>query len=180
MVIRSAASLLPAELPAEVLHALQTPGTRKMIRFCPRKGGEEETEGALYEFPSLSSPDGKRLLLSLGEEHSEAGCLLVESLWYDIPAEILLSGGGRLLATAAAVFRCHIAGPLFGSMLEKARASSPDADIACVFELHAGAWASLPAETPDPCEAARKPAGSGLFRELHLDHPDLKSLTGND
>ena len=170
MTLSSVSSLLPGKLPPEIQKALSDPGTVKLVRFYP------EGEDAVYAFPSLCSPDGERLLLSLPAEHTEAGCLLVESLWQDLPAEVLLFSGRDLFATSARVFRCHIAGPVFRQLLDKARALSPEADIASVFELHPSAWARLPEEASDIRPEDAKLPESGPFPELelHLDHPRFR------
>lgn len=163
----SPAALLPQPLPEEVRKALADHSCRKFLRFFP-----EET---LFELPTLCSPDGKRLALPLVSEHTEAGCLLVESLWYGRDALLSLICGETLFETAVRICRCHIAGPFFAELLEEKRREDPPGDISCAYELHAGSFAVFPAGSADfDPESAKKP-GEGPYCELHLDHPDLLS-----
>ena len=147
-------------LPENFARLLEKPDCRKYLRFSRNR---------LFVCPSLTRTGEKGLVLALEEEHTDLGRALIEALWFERPAEVILEAEGEKAAAGIWVYRCHIAGPLFQEKLLEIRWENPEKDMASAWELYVTGAADDDAcdlkEAREP-ERAKEP-------EWHLDHPGL-------
>lgn len=147
-------------LPQCFAKLLEKPDCRKYLRF---------SENRLFVCQSLTRTGEKGLVLALEEEHTDLGRELVEALWFECQAEVILEADKEKAAAAIWVYRCHIAGPLFQEKLLETRRENPEKDMASAWELYVTGEAD--AMSCDLAEA-REP-GRAKKPEWHLDHPGL-------
>lgn len=147
-------------LPDRFARLLEKPDCRKYLRFSGNR---------LFVCPSLTRTGEKGLVLALEEEHTDLGRALIEALWFERQAEVILEAGKEKAAASIWVYRCHIAGPLFQEKLLETRREDPEKDMASAWELYVTGEADVSVcdltEAREP-ERAREP-------EWHLDHPEL-------
>ena len=138
----------------------------------------EEGLSLPYLCPSLTSPDGKLLVLGIEQERIPLGRGLVRGLWFGREGKLWLSAGKDpskqpALCLTFIPYRCLIAGPVFSRMLETARSLNPAADYAAVWELAVVDVKRLSETQPLPEGfTAEPPEGEP---EYHLDHPSLRA-----
>ena len=147
-------------LPERFAGLLEKPDCRKYLRFSGNR---------LFVCPSLMRTGEKGLVLALEEEHTDLGRSLIEALWFERLAEVILEADGEKAAAEIWVYRCHIAGPLFREKLLEVRRENPEKDIASAWELYVTGESYADAidlkKAREP-ERAKEP-------EWHLDHPGL-------
>ena len=92
----------------------------------------EESLSLPYLCPSLTSPDGKLLVLGVHQERTILGRGLVRGLWFGREGRIWLPSPGpgqSSLALTVLPYRCLIAGPVFTQLLKQARSRDPLEDF---------------------------------------------------
>ena len=133
----------------------------------------EEGLSLPYLCPSLTSPDGKLLVLGVHQERTILGRGLVRGLWFGREGRIWLPSPGpgqSSLALTVLPYRCLIAGPVFTQLLKQARSRDPLEDFAAVWELavqNVEERDDFPQGVPE-----ESPDGEP---EYHLDHPSLRA-----
>ena len=100
--------------------------------------------------PELAPEPNGSLVLTLENEHSQLGRGLVQALWFQQEVQLWLPGDGTQTLLTLAPWRCHIAGPLFASVLNRVRAADPAADPTAVWELYPVHAETTPLHAPDP------------------------------
>ncbi len=134
----------------------------------PAEGGLTQA----FFCPSLTTFNGKTLVLGLSQERTQLGRGLVRGLWFHQEGKVWLPSqvsGKDCLVLTVLPYRSHIAGPVFSQMLNQARFADRSADFGAVWELAVTGWSRAAAapqgvfvETPDG------------EMEFHLDHPSLR------
>ena len=121
----------PDPLPEKVIRMLEDPACRRYLVFSL------EEHPAVFEVPSLTSPDGKVLALALEDEHNSLGRSLVGAIWFGAgePVGLRLEDGKETLELGVSVRRCHLAGPLFTQKYLELREQNSRVEIAAVWEL---------------------------------------------
>lgn len=130
---------------------------------CVKVLGTTDEAGApcLSLCPTLTTWNGKTLVLGQALEKAPASKSLVGAIWRARPVSLLLSLGEETWHIQAQVYRCHIVGEVFSRMLEQVRAATgPQADLAAVWEL-----------LPTHCH--REDLQPNPLYDLHLDNPLL-------
>ena len=128
------------------------------------------TSGECFEAKDIYSPDEKRILYGLPREYSRLGTALVDAIWFDHPAKLLLVCGQELSWSAIDVYTCHIAGPLFTDNLLRIRAEEPKGDIASSWEFRAKAWKRADRSCfQEKITAAMSESEGSILEEVHLD-----------
>ena len=149
------------KLPGDIQALLHSKEWRQYFVFA---------SGDCFEVHGIYSPDGKRILYGLMREYSRLGTALVDAIWFDHPAKLLLVCGQELCRSEVDVYKCHIAGPLFTDNLLRIRQKDPKGDIASSWEFRAKTWKKTDRECfqKDITNAMSEAEGSFL-EEVHLD-----------
>lgn len=128
------------------------------------------SSGECFLLGEVYAPDDKRLLYGLPKEYSRLGTALVDAIWFDHPVKLILCCGQTLYWSEAAVYKCHIAGPLFAAQLQRVRRRDSRGDIASSWEIHTAAWQQ--ADTiafQKERQAALSELDGSVMEEKHLD-----------
>lgn len=153
--------LRPEMLPDTVQKLLQEKECRFYLAF---------TSGDCFCLEEMYSPDQKRLLYGLPKEYSKLGAALVDAIWFAHPVKVLLRCGQKLYQSEGTVYKCHIAGPLFSSQLQRVRSRDSKADIASSWEIRTGAWQQADPEAyREKLQTALPELYGSVFEEKHLD-----------
>lgn len=153
--------LKPEMLPDTVQKLLQEKECRFYLAFA---------SGDCFYLEEMYSPDQKRLLYGLPKEYSKLGAALVDAIWFTHPVKVLLHCGQKLYQSEGTVYKCHIAGPLFSSQLQRVRSRDSKADIASSWEIHTKTWQQVNVSTcKKELQAALPERYGGVLEESHLD-----------
>ena len=153
--------LRPEMLPDTVQKLLQEKECRFYLAFA---------SGDCFCLEEMYSPDQKRLLYGLPKEYSKLGAALVDAIWFAHPVKVLLRCGQKLYQSEGTVYKCHIAGPLFASQLQRVRSRDSKADIASSWEIRTGAWQQAdPEACREKLQTALPELYGSVFEEKHLD-----------
>ena len=118
--------------------------------------------------PELALEPNGSLVLPLENEHSQLGRGLVQALWFQQEVQLWLPGDGVQTLLTLVLWRCHIAGPLFAAVLNRARAADPAADPTAVWELYPVRAEATALLAPDPQAVV-----TDVPTQHHLDHISL-------
>ncbi|MDF1493396.1 hypothetical protein [Caproiciproducens sp. CPB-2] len=156
----------PVGIPEKLLKLLQEPAAVKAV-------GTVNPDGSPYVSvnTTLTSLDGKSLILSEDLEKSVSNVNLVNSVWFGRTVCVTVSYGEASFAIKARVHRCLIVGKIFEQMLARKRnAYGDDADISTVWEL-------LPLEISEtsPAVLRRRQEKEHPYFDRHLDRSSIKA-----
>ncbi len=154
------------KIPRRLLELLKDPAAVKSV-------GTLSTDGSPYVTinSSLTSLDGKSLIISEDLEKSVSNVNLVQSIWFNKPAAVCVFKGDISFEIKVRVHRCLIVGKTFEQMLGRKRAVyGNDADISVVWELH-------PQEITEisPGYLRKKQLEKHPYFDCHLDRSGIKA-----
>ncbi|HWQ77674.1 MAG TPA: hypothetical protein VN381_02600 [Anaerovoracaceae bacterium] len=160
-----AKNLDKAELPQELIELLDKPDSVKVLGTLNADGSPR-----LAINKSLTTLDGKTLILSEELEKTLSNKNLVRSIWFDKRVSVYISNGPVAYEVRASVNRCFIIGGQFVEMLTRARKEyGPDADIT-------DAWELIPREVVNvsPEVVRREQQLLHPFLDIHLDRASIR------
>lgn len=178
MIIISTAVITQTAIKKGWINMLRLPGKTPLDNIIV-KGIEEKWE-TIVQVPEqgghtssfcctcLETLDGITLVLGIEQERTAAGRGMVRGLWFEKEVVIWMSDHQNTYRIITNPYRCHIVGPTFTKIFEKARTADPRAEVSAVWELIVSSVEKTDLKPPVP--AAQQVDGEV---EYHLDNPCL-------